>query len=262
MLNISAAQLDALLLAWLYPGARIFGMIAAAPLFNNLALPRLTRIALGLALTAAIVPVIPPAQGVLPGTWNGIGVFALQMLIGVGIGFAMRVMFAAVDVAGEIIGLQMGLSFATFFDPQSAGQTSVIAEFIGLMTSLIFLALNGHLLMIDVMAQSFELLPIAQPGLAGKGWLVLVQAAAVMFAAGLLMAIPIVAALLITNLALATLTRAAPQLNLFAVGFPITSTIGMLLIIVSLEAMAPVIQNLFEHGYSAIWQLLRVLSAA
>lgn len=260
MLDISAAQLDALLLAWIYPLARVFAVIASAPLFNNLALPRMTRIALGLAITAAIVPVLPAAQGVLPGTWNGIGVFILQIVIGVGIGFAMRIMFAAVDVAGEIIGLQMGLSFATFFDPQSAGQTSVIAEFIGLLTSLIFLALNGHLLMIDVMARSFELLPVAAPSLAGKGWLVLVQAGSVMFASGLLMALPIVAALLITNLALATLTRAAPQLNLFAVGFPITSTIGILLMIVSLEAIAPLIQNLFEYGYTAIWQLLRVLS--
>lgn len=258
MLNVTSAQLDALLLAWIYPLARILATMTSAPVFNNQGVPIRVRLAIGLAITMAIAPMLPPVPGLQPGSWAGLAVFIEQILIGTGIGFAMRVMFSAVDIAGEIIGLQMGLSFATFFDPQSDAQTSVIAEFIGLLTTLIFLALNGHLLMIDVLARSFEVLPVSGGLIHAKGWLVLLQCGSIMFTTGLLMAIPVVAALLITNIALAVLTRAAPQLNLFAVGFPITSTIGIVLLLVSLQAIAPVIQHLFEQGFDSIWLLLRM----
>ena len=125
-------------------------------------------------------------------------------------GLAMRVVFAALDVLGELTSLQMGLSFATFFDPGSNGQTAVVGEFLTLLATLIFLALNGHLLMADVLARSFEWLPVNALPLHAGGWAVLVRFGAVTFSAGLLLALPVVTALLITNIALGILTRAAP----------------------------------------------------
>jgi flagellar biosynthetic protein FliR len=169
----------------------------------------------------------------------------------------MRLMFAAVDVAGEMIGLQMGLSFAVFFSPQTGGQTSVIAEFLGLLTLMVFIALNGHLMLIDVLVMSFDWLPVTTSAPGASAWALIVRYGSVMYATGLLLALPMVAALLITNTALGVLTRSAPQLNLFAVGFPITLSVGFLVLLISLNNLAPALQLLFERGFQAIDEVLR-----
>lgn len=259
MLEISSLQLDALILAWVYPIARVLGLIATAPVFASAAMPRKTRLAAGLVIGVAVAAVLPPPPPLQPGTWYGMAVFVQQILIGIGMGLGMRMVMSAVDIAGDIIGMQMGLSFATFFDPNSSGQTAVLAEFLGLLSSLTFLALNGHLLMIDVLVRSFEFVPIGDATLNGSAWLILTRIGSVAFASGLLISLPIVAALLITNVSLGVLTRAAPQLNLFAVGFPITSTVGMLIILVSLNAFAPVLQNLYDQGFEIVGYFLRAV---
>jgi flagellar biosynthesis protein FliR len=170
------------------------------------------------------------------------------------------VVFASLDVAGELIGLQMGLSFATFFDPQSQGQTSVIAQIIGIVSTLLFLALNGHLLLVQGLAQSFEWLPITAEPVRSEGFLWLARSGSVLFATGLLLALPVVAALLITNIALSVLTRAAPQLNLMAIGFPITSTVGIAVLWLSLPVLANVLQGVFDQGFEGITLLVRTLA--
>jgi flagellar biosynthetic protein FliR len=250
-----------MLLAWVYPIARVLGLIATAPVFSSVAIPRRIRLTLGLVIGFAVASTLPPPPAIQPGTWFGMIVFTQQILIGIGMGLGLRMVLSAVDIAGDIIGLQMGLSFATFFDPNSSGQTAVLAEFLSLLSTLTFLALNGHLLMIDVLVRSFEFAPIGGITLSGPAWLMLTRVGSVAFASGLLISLPIVAALLITNVSLAVLTRAAPQLNLFAVGFPITSTVGMLIILVSLNAFAPVLQNLFDQGFEIVGAFLRALPA-
>ncbi|MDQ7989445.1 MAG: flagellar biosynthetic protein FliR [Candidatus Dactylopiibacterium sp.] len=261
MLSFTSGQLDALLLAWLFPLARILGMVGTAPIFNNRAVPMRVRLVVGLVLVMAIAPVLPPAAPVIPGSWQGIAIFVQQIIIGLAIGLSIRIVMSAVDIAGEIIGLQMGLSFATFFDPDTSGQTAVLAEILSLLATLVFLALNGHLLLIDVLVRSFELAPIGATSLTGKPWLVLLQLATLAFSSGLLIALPLVAALLITNIALAVLTRAAPQLNIFAVGFPVTSTIGFLLLILSLDTFTPTFQHILENGFDITAQFIRSLAA-
>ncbi|MBS1210511.1 MAG: flagellar biosynthetic protein FliR [Proteobacteria bacterium] len=261
MLAITSAQLDALLLAWVYPIARVLGMLGTAPVFRSAGAPRKIRLALGLVIGAAIASVLPPPPPIQPGTWFGMGVFVQQILIGTGMGLGLRIVMSAVDIAGSIIGFQMGLSFASFFDPNSSGQTAVLSEFLGLLNTLTFLALNGHLLMINVLVHSFELAPIGGVSITGPAWLVLIHLGSMAFASGLLIALPIITALLITNIALAVLTRAAPQLNLFAIGFPITSTIGLLVILLSLNAFAPVLQNLYDQGFDVLSMFLKALPA-
>lgn len=259
MITLSAAQLDALLVSWFFPMARILAMVSTAPVFNSRAVPMRIRLTVGLVLVMAIAPALPPAPPIQPGTWHGIALFAQQIVIGLAIGLAMRIVMAAFDIAGEIIGLQMGLSFATFFDPDTSAQTAVLGELLGLLATLVFLALNGHLVMIDVIARSFELAPIGGVHFTAKPWAVLLQLSSLVFASGLLIALPMIAALLITNIALAVLTRAAPQLNIFAVGFPVTSTVGLLLLIVSLEAFAPAVQHVLDRGFDITSQFIRAL---
>ncbi|HQV16232.1 MAG TPA: flagellar biosynthetic protein FliR, partial [Denitromonas sp.] len=169
MIEVTSAELNAWLAGLMLPLARILGMISAAPLFSNGAVPVRIRLAVGIATAMVILPALPSLPAIDPGSGLGLAVFVQQILIGVVIGFVMRLVFAAVDVAGELIGLQMGLSFATFFDPQSGGQTGVLAEFLGLLASLIFLALNGHLLMIEVVVRSFDWLPIRPEPFAAIG---------------------------------------------------------------------------------------------
>lgn len=256
MLSISSAQLDAWLASLMFPLARLLGLISAAPLFSNRMVPARVRLAVGLAIAFAVLPALPPMPQVQADSMLTLAILAQQAFIGIAMGFMMRLLFAAIDVAGEIIGLQMGLSFAVFFSPQTGGQTSVITEFLGLITTLVFLAMNGHLMLINVVVASFEWLPVGKLPKA-PGWLLIVGFAAVMFASALLMALPMIAALLTTNIALGVLTRAAPQLNLFAVGFPVTLSVGFLVLLLSLNTFAPVLQSLFERGFDAIEQLLR-----
>jgi len=167
-------------------------------------------------------------------------------------GFAVKIVFAAFDVAGEFIGTQMGLGFATFYDPLSSAQTPVIAEFINLLALLLFLSMNGHLLYLATLAQSFSAIPVSATPIAAGSWLNLVELGSRMFSAGLLLSLPVMAALMITNVALAVLTRAAPQLNLFALGFPLTLLGGFFALAISLNYMATPIQGIFEVGLEAM----------
>ena len=259
MLTLTAAQLDAWLAALIFPLVRILGLVSSAPLLGNRAVPVRVRVAFGVGIAIAVLPALPPMPAVPAGSGVGMVIMLQQLLLGIGMAMVMRVVFAAVDVAGELIGLQMGLSFATFFDPQSGGQTSVVAEFLGLITSLVFLALNGHLLIVEVLVRSFEWIPVSSDSLHGDGWMAAVLFGGLVFSAGLLLALPLIAALLIANVAMGVLTRAAPQLNLFAIGFPITMTVGFVVMYFSLEAFAPVMEHLFDRGFEGVAELMRAL---
>lgn len=260
MISVTAAQLDVWLAAVMFPLVRLLGLFASAPLWSNRGIPVRVRLAAGLAMAMAVLPALPPMPPIPTDSWQAIAVLAHQFIIGAAIGFMMRLFFAAVDLAGEMIGLQMGLSFAVFFSPTTGGQSSVIAEFLGLVTLLVFLALDGHLMMVKILVQTFEWLPVGE-ATSSQGWLVIVRHASVMFAAGVMMALPMVATLLIANIGLGILTRAAPQLNLFAVGFPVTLTVGFLILLLSMSLLAPVLQRLFEHGFNGIDALIRALGA-
>lgn len=260
MLSITSAQLDAWLAALMFPLARVLGLLSAAPLFSNRAVPVRVRLGLGVAVAFAVIPALPPMPAVGAGSGMALLILAQQAFIGIAIGFVMRLTFAAVDVMGELVGLQMGLSFATFFDPGSGAQTSVLAEFLGVLATLIFVAVDGHLMLVSVIVQSFDWLPVAAAPSSSGAWGFLVRHGATMFAAGVLLALPMVGALLITNIAMGVLSRAAPQLNLFAIGFPITLTVGFAVLLVSLTLFAPVLQSFFERGFEAVGLLLRAFS--
>lgn len=261
MLSITSAQLDAWLAALMFPLARILGLITSAPLLSNRAISPRIRLAIGLAVAMAVLPALPPIAPIATDSWMALGILLHQALIGIAIGFMMRLFFAAIDLAGEMIGLQMGLSFAVFFSPQTGGQSSVLAQFLNLLTLLVFLALDGHLMLIKIVVLSFEWLPIGE-ATSDDAWLLVARHATAMFTIGVLIALPMIAALLLTNIALGVLTRAAPQLNLFAVGFPVTLSIGFVVLFVSLSFLAPVLQNLFEQGFEAIDLLLRAMAGS
>ena len=257
MISVTSAQLDAWLAAFIFPLARILGMIAAAPIFNNAALPERIELVTGLVITLAIIPALPPMPAVPAGSWAGLAILVQQVLIGVVLGFVLRIAFAAIDLAGQLIGLQMGLSFAVFYDPTNSSQTPVISNFLGLLATLIFLALNGHLLMLSLLAQSFTLLPVSSIPFAAKGYAVMLAWATTMFVAGVLLSLPLIAALLIANIAMGVLARVAPQLNLFAVGFPVTIVAGFVVIMISLPYFGAALERLYEQGFTVMTVIMK-----
>lgn len=257
MISISSTQLDTWLALFVFPLSRILGLLASAPVFNNAALPVRVRLMAGLAITLALTPVLPAPPVIPAGSWVGIAVLAQQILIGVLLGITLRITFAAVDVAGDLIGLQMGLSFAAFFDPGSGGQTPVVTEFLGLLTALIFLSLNGHLLALTVLAESFTLLPVSTTPIHAMAFSGLLAWSATLFSMGLLLALPVITALLIANIALGVLARIAQQLNLFAVGFPVTIALGFLVLMLSLPYLGAAMEGLFASGFQAMGMVLR-----
>ena len=210
------------------------------------------KLILGLAISLALVPALPALPLISPGSGEGMLILGQQMLIGMAMGFAMRLTVAAVDYAGEVIGLQMGLGFATFYDPNNTSQTPVVSEFLSLLGLLVLFSINGHLMIMATLAHSFTVLPIVGTSLAAGTWSNFAHAGAVIFSSGLILALPVIAALLITNVALGVLTRAAPQLNLFAVGFPITLIAGFVMLILSLSYLAGPLTELFEHGLNSM----------
>ena len=259
MLSFTDAQLNGWLTAFIWPLVRILGLIMAAPLFGHRSIPTRVKIGLGIFIALIVGPTLPSMPDVELGSWHGLHILIQQLLIGLAIGFTVRVIFAAVEMAGEIIGLQMGLGFASFYDPQSAGQTLVLARFFNLLAVLVFLATNAHLLLLGVLAESFRTLPIGTGPLAAAGFHNVAAFGSTVFALGLQIALPVIAILLMTNLALGILTRSAPQLNIFAIGFPITLGVGLIVLDFSMPYFAPQMEGLIRQAMTAADATLRAL---
>ena len=259
MISLTDAQLNAWLINFIWPLTRILGLIMVAPVFGHRAVPARVKIGLGIFIALIIAPTLPPMPDVGLGSWHGLLILVQQLLIGVAIGFIMRVVFAAVEAAGEIVGLQMGLGFASFFDPQSAGQTLVIARFFNMLALLVFLAVNAHLLLIGVLVDSFQSLPISPQPLSAAGFYNVAAFGSTVFAVGLQLALPLIAILLMTNLSLGILTRSAPQLNIFAIGFPITLGVGLIVLDITLPYFVPQLEQMLQNGFQATTMVIQTL---
>jgi len=251
VISFTTVQLSAWIASFLWPLTRILGLVSAAPVFGNTGVPMLIKLTLGVTLALIVAPIIPPVPAVDPTSWPGLLIAAQEMLIGAAMGFSLRLVFAAIEFAGEVSSSTMGFSFATFFDPSSAGRTNAISQFLALVATMAFLALNAHLALIEALAESFFTLPISTTPMSLAAPLEMVRWGGRIFSSGLQIAMPIVAALLITNIALAILTRAAPQLNLFGIGFPITLGVGFLVISFTLPYLGRPMETLFNQGIEA-----------
>jgi flagellar biosynthetic protein FliR len=248
MITFTSIQLNAWLAAYLFALTRILGLIAAAPMFGNAAVPVSVKVSLGALVTLIVAPTLPAMPPVDPGSWDGMLIMAQQLVVGLAMGFAMRLVFAAIELAGEVSSLTMGLGFATFFDPSTSGRSSAISQFLALVATMAFLAVNAHLALLSALVESFSTLPIGASLMGGGAPLELARWGARVFSAGLQISLPIVAALLVTNIAMGILTRAAPQLNLFGIGFPITLGVGLLSISLAMPYLGTPIINLFNQG--------------
>ena len=171
-----------------------------------------------------------------------------QVLIGIALGLTVRVIFVVLELAGQAIGQLMGLLLASMVDPQNGNQVPIIGQFYLLLATLLFLAMDGHLLMIAGLAESFVWLPVGAGGIQPDKLWQLVHWSGVMLATAVLIALPAMVSMLVVNLGFGVMTRAAPQLNIFAVGFPVMIIIGVIVIMLSLEGFAPHMIRLFNDA--------------
>ncbi|HPF59097.1 MAG TPA: flagellar biosynthetic protein FliR [Candidatus Competibacteraceae bacterium] len=254
-MQISSAEAAAWAGTFLWPLTRVAAMVLTAPVFSSRVTPRRVRLMVALALTWAILPFVPPMPMVEPLSPAGLLVTAQQLLIGLSMGFLLRLVFGALELGGQVIATQVGLGFASLVDPQSGAQSALLSQFYTLLGTLVFLGLNGHLMLIQLLADSFTVLPVAPTG-ADRDWLwIVVNWAGHMFAGAVLVALPAIASLLVVNMAFGVMVRAAPQLNIFAVGFPITLILGLLIILYSLPNLMYQLNNLFSEAFRGISQL-------
>ncbi len=251
MITLTTAEMNTWIAALLWPLTRILGLLAAAPLFGNSSIPVPAKIALGVVLASIMAPAIPALPAIDPMSMAGLLILIQEMLIGLAMGFAMRIVFAAIEMAGEISSLTMGLGFASFFDPLTKGRSSAISQFLALVATMAFLAVNAHLVLLSALHESFTTMPISATPMSASAPYELVRWGGHIFSAGLQLSLPIVAALLITQVALGILTRAAPQLNIFGIGFPISLGVGFLVLSLVLPYMAGPFQKLFNEGIEA-----------
>lgn len=251
MFTLGAADLNAWLSGFFFPFVRIAALVMTAPILSNTSTPQMVRAGLALAITIVVAPTLPPTA-VSPFSSAGVLLVFEQVLVGAAVGFAMQVAFAAVTLAGDMIGLQMGLSFASFVDPEHNVSTPVIGSFLSILLMLYFLAMNGHLQMIAALNDTFNTIPVSGGHLALSGINSILAAAGDIFVAGFRIALPVIATLLIANLTLGMLMRTAPQVNLLAIGFPLTLALGFIVLTLMLPALSLNFDAIIARGLTAL----------
>lgn len=218
------------------------------------------KVGLAMLLAFLLAPNLPPLPDVALFSWPGLGVIVEQVLIGMSLGMVMRVTLAVVEMAGDICGMQMGLAFATFFSADTATNSQVLSRYLGMITILMFLALDGHLMVLELLATSFKTLPIGNLHFDPNAWNLLARYGSTLYLTGLLLALPMVATLLIINLAMGILNRVSPQLTVFSVGFPLTLTVGLSLLMVVMGDMGQFLASLLTNTLQFMQYLMDNMS--
>ncbi len=239
----------------MWPVMRIGAMFAAAPIFSARSVPVRIRVLLSFIIAWMLIPVIPAPPEVDLISAEAVIIGINQVLIGVGMGFILQLVFAAFVIAGMSIAMSMGLGFALMVDPNGM-QVPVISQALLIMATLVFLSLNGHLLLIQMLANSFHILPVGMFTPSRDGFWQIAHWGTDMFAGAVLVALPAVATLLLVNLAFGVTTKAAPQLNIFAVGFPLMIMIGLVFLILILPTITDHLSRLMFEAFDLMERYL------
>ncbi len=237
---------------WIWPFFRLAGCLMVAPVFGAGFVPPRVRIVLAGALAWLVVPLLPPAPDISPFSLAGVLVLAEQVLIGIAVGFVMQLVFDAVGLAGQLLANTMGLSFAFNVDPLRGASTAAIGQFYVVLMVLTFLTLDGHLALIRLLVEGFTTMPVGAQGFGADSVLRVVAAGSLLFSGALSIALPGLTALLVANIGFGLISRAAPTLNIFAVGFPVTIVFGLVVLQLGLPGV--------QQGFIAMLQ--QVMSAA
>ena len=232
MLELSSAQIAGWISNFLLPLFRIAAVLMVMPIIGTQLVPQRVRLYMSLAITVLLVPVLPDMPQVDALSSRSMLLIAEQVLIGAMLGFSLQLFFHIFVFAGQLVSMQMGLGFASMMDPATGVSVPVLGQFLLMLVSLLFLAMNGHLVVFDVLAESFVTLPVGQ-SLNIDHFAIVAGRLSWVIGAALLLALPAVSALLVINIAFGVMTRAAPQLNIFTIGFPLTLVMGLIIFWIS-----------------------------
>ncbi len=248
LLALTDTQISTWVASFMLPLFRVGAVLMTMPIFSTAMVV--------VAITVAIAPGLPPMPEVHPLDLSGLMLIAEQIIIGALLGFSLQLFFQAFVVAGQIVAIQMGMAFASMVDPVNGVSTAVIGQFFTMLVTLMFLAMNGHLVVFEVLTESFTTLPVGSGlsttdfwEIAGKlGWVL---------AAALMLVLPAITALLVVNVGMGIMTRAAPQLNIFSIGLPMTLSLGMLILWISLGDILNQYQPLVVEALQFLRELAR-----
>ena len=254
----STAEITALLGSFFWPFFRIAAMLMAASIFSSNFVNVRARLLIALAISFVIVPTIPYAMpAVEPLSADGLLIVIHQVLIGIAMGLMLRLLFNGFIIAGQIIAMQMGLGFASMIDPQNGVSVPVISQLYLIFVTLLFLSLDGHLILIRILSESFITLPVSETGLPHTSFRDIALQGSWMYAAGVIVALPAIGSLMVVNLAFGILSRAAPQISPFSIGFPMTIVLGFVIIIITLSSASSHLVHMTEQ----MLQMIRFLVA-
>ncbi|SDS91709.1 flagellar biosynthetic protein FliR [Pseudomonas fuscovaginae UPB0736] len=256
LLALTDTQISTWVASFMLPLFRVGAVLMTMPIFSTAMVSRRIRLYFVVAITVAIAPGLPPMPEVHPLDLSGLMLIAEQIIIGALLGFSLQLFFQAFVVAGQIVAIQMGMAFASMVDPVNGVSTAVIGQFFTMLVTLMFLAMNGHLVVFEVLTESFTTLPVGSGlsttdfwEIAGKlGWVL---------AAALMLVLPAITALLVVNVGMGIMTRAAPQLNIFSIGLPMTLSLGMLILWISLGDILNQYQPLVVEALQFLRELAR-----
>lgn len=240
-----------------WPFARIGGLILTVPVFSSVLLPSRVKIILLFVLSWICAPLVPAELTLL--NFNGLYLMyiAQELLLGVLMGFVLELVFQVFIVGGQIISMQAGLGFAVMTDPASKASVPLVAQLYLMMMTLVFLALNGHLAVIEALMESFKLMPVGHVSVSQSMLWNVIMFSGWMFKKALLISIPALLSLLVVSLSFGVMARAAPQLNIFSLGFPITLLMGMVIIKIGLPSVAAQMVDIIEDGMRFVVGMLR-----
>jgi len=237
MLTVTEAQLLAWVTPVLWPFFRVLALMTTMPVIGQRNVPIRVRIALAAGIALCAQSVLPDPPVVPLGSPTAVMLVVQQVLIGLSLGFAVRIVFTAVEFAGEVVGLQMGLNYGGFFDPTTRSEATAVSRFFNIAVSWVFIVMGGHLMVIAAVVHSFGPFPVsAEPfsflrSMQPQTW------GAEIFSLGLWLALPLVGMLLFVNAVLGVISRVAQQMNIFAIGFPITLGVGLIGLMLTLPTM-------------------------
>jgi len=244
MMTLTVAEVTAFVGSLLWPFMRIGAMLMAMPVIGTRLVTVRVRLIAALAITLLVMPLLPPMPELAPLTVAGLIVSIQQVLIGLAMGFMLQLALQALTIAGEAIAMSMGLGFASMVDPANGVNVPVISQFLLILGTLLFLALGGHLMLIQFVTASFNSLPVAVDGITRDSYWAIVGFGSQMFIGAVWVALPALISILVTSLAMGIMTRAAPQLNIFSVGFPVTMLAGFIVLFLLIPTIAPRFQQL------------------
>ena len=247
-MEINAAEASAFVGSLMWPFMRISAMLMAIPVIGTRMVSIRIRVVLAMLISLMVVPLIPEVPAVDPLSLAGLTISLHQVLIGLAMGFVLQMVLATLTIAGEVISMTMGLGFASMVDPANGVNVPVLSQFFLIMGTLMFLALGGHLMIIQLVVNSFQTLPVSVDGIPRESFWIIIKFGSEMFIGAAWVALPAVISILTITVAMGVVTRAAPQLNIFSIGFPVTMLVGFIILMLVMPSILPRFNQILLQG--------------